>query len=60
MSNKEFKRLKSYHLAALKKPQWLGTSRRMSKSKGNATGLVLRTSRVRGQVGLEKQFPRFK
>jgi hypothetical protein len=56
MSRKEFHRLLGFHYAKKKAPRSYVVSRRSAKSKSNATGEVLKNSRIIPQVGLEKLF----
>lgn len=58
MSNKEFKRLLAFQYAKIHRfrPTVHVTSRRSAKSMSNATGQVLRNSRIVSEVGLDKDF----
>jgi phage FluMu protein Com len=56
MSRKEFLRLKAFDYAKKHQPRCYTVSRRTAKSKSNATGQILKSSRIEPQVWLEKVF----
>ena len=56
MSAHEFKRLMGYWTAKTNAPRFTGVTRRSAKSMSNATGQILKTSRVTSEVNLERLF----
>ena len=61
MNPQEFTRLRTYQLAQRRARMfYTKTSKRKTKSIGNATGQILASSRLTHDVSLNKMFPAFK